>query len=122
MTNVAHDLYRQTEAAKMVLAQYADILGDDAQAKADTVEGETNLKEAIEKALARVIEIDALEDSIKGIRVAPPQPRDGLGSGRRETHRDGACHRGAEANATQGGSGGREQHSSTLLEAGRPEA
>ena len=29
MTNVAHDLYRQTEAAKMVLAQYADILGDD---------------------------------------------------------------------------------------------
>jgi len=60
----AETLRRETEAARSLLAQFADILGDDAEAKADAVEGETSLLEAINKALARVIEVEAMMGAI----------------------------------------------------------
>ncbi len=66
-TSAAHDVMRQTEAARMLLAAYEDILGNDEQAKADAVEGETSLVEAMTTAIARVVEIDALEESLDGI-------------------------------------------------------
>lgn len=65
--NVAHDLYAQTNAAKLLLQQYASILGDDDAAKSDMVEGETNLDEAIARAAARILEIEALEAAIKDV-------------------------------------------------------
>lgn len=65
--NLVHDILRETEAARNLLAQYADILGDDATAKADAVEGETDLNETLTRALARIAEIDGLETGIAAI-------------------------------------------------------
>jgi acyl transferase domain-containing protein len=59
-----HDLHRQIEAARTLLANFRDILGDDEQAIADTVEGETNLHQAIERGIARIAEIEAMEGGL----------------------------------------------------------
>lgn len=63
------DLKRETQAAKVLLAQLADIIGDDEQAKTDTIEGETNLLEAISNAIELLMEDSAaivgLDDMIK---------------------------------------------------------
>lgn len=64
MTTAGHDLYRETEAAKILLAQIADIIGDDEEAKADAVEGETNLVEAIDLAVQQLVDDMA---AIKGL-------------------------------------------------------
>ena len=53
-------LHRETEAAKELLQSLANVIGDDDEAKADTVEGETHLFEAIEKAVALLDECDIL--------------------------------------------------------------
>jgi len=66
--NAAETLRRETEAARALLAQFADILGDDAEAKADAVEGQTNLNEAITGALARVVEVEALQAGISQVQ------------------------------------------------------
>lgn len=64
----AHELHSQIEAARVLLANYEDILGDDAVARADAVEGETDLREAIRQGLGRVVEIELLETGIKAIQ------------------------------------------------------
>lgn len=61
-------LAMQTDAAKMLLAQCQDILGDDAEAAQLAIESETGLTEAIERAAKRVCEIDALVDGIKAMQ------------------------------------------------------
>jgi hypothetical protein len=66
-TSIVHDVMRETEAARMLLAQYHDILGDDNQAKADAVEGQTTLIEAMTGAISRVVEIDALEAGLEQV-------------------------------------------------------
>jgi hypothetical protein len=70
----AEALRRETEAAKTLLATYEDILGEDDQAKADMVEGETSLLEAINRAVGRITEIDALMEGI-GVVVENAQAR-----------------------------------------------
>ena len=73
MTDVSHDLYRETQAAKTLRAQLADILtGDDDDVMADMVEGETNLHEAIGNAIellagdsAALVGIDDLIEKLK---------------------------------------------------------
>ena len=69
MSDAGHKLYRETEAAKVLLAQMADIIGDDEQLAADTVEGETSLNEAIDAAVQQMIDdkaaIDGLDAMIK---------------------------------------------------------
>ena len=62
--SVAHALHTEIEAARVLLANMRDILGDDAEARAGTVEGETQLHETIAGGLARVAEIEALEAAI----------------------------------------------------------
>lgn len=62
--NAIHDLREQNEAARVLLATYEDILGEDEQAKADMVEGETDLHEAIRRGLVRLAEIEALQEGI----------------------------------------------------------
>lgn len=52
---------RQVEAAKDLLA----IIGDDDELRADTIEGETDLNEAIGRALAEIDECDVLEAGLK---------------------------------------------------------
>ena len=49
----------ETQAAKTLLAQMADILGDDDNAKRDAVEGETSLREAIAAAVKQIGEDEA---------------------------------------------------------------
>lgn len=65
--NAGHSLHREIEAARVLLASYRDILGDDAQAQADAVEGETDLHEALRPALVRLAEIDAMCAGIKSM-------------------------------------------------------
>jgi hypothetical protein len=67
MTDVAHDLFRETRAAKTLLAQLADIIGDDQQAAADLVEGETSLNEAIDAAVQKLVEDTAAVRGLKSM-------------------------------------------------------
>lgn len=60
MSDTLHALKRETEEARSLLANLKDILGDDDQAAADTVEGETSLHEAMASATSRIIELDVL--------------------------------------------------------------
>lgn len=62
-----HQLHVQIEAARVLLANWRDILGDDAEARADAVEGQTSLLEAIEQGMNRIVEIEALETGIASI-------------------------------------------------------
>jgi hypothetical protein len=66
--DAGHKLHREIEAAKSLLANLSDILGDDEVAKHDAVEGETHLHEAIVRGLSRLAEIDILRSGIKHIK------------------------------------------------------
>lgn len=72
MGNIAHALYDETQAAKTLLAQMADIIGDDEDAKRDLVEGETSLREVIAQAVQKIGEdgaaIDGLHQYIKELK------------------------------------------------------
>src|SRR5262245_24398600 len=68
--SAGHDLYKQIEAARVLLANYRDVLGDDTQATADMVEGETDLHGAIDRTLERIGEIDIL---VAGLEVKMAQ-------------------------------------------------
>lgn len=59
-TNAAHELHRETAAARVLLATYRDLLADDEEATADAIEGETDLREAIRGGLVRLAEIRAI--------------------------------------------------------------
>jgi hypothetical protein len=63
---VEHNILRQTEAAKSLLSSLRDQgVDDDVELVADTIEGETNLVEAIEAALALIDECDVLITGLK---------------------------------------------------------
>jgi hypothetical protein len=66
MMDVTHQLFKETAAAKTLRAQLADILEGDEELGACTVEGETNLYEAINAAVSRLL--DDLT-AIEGIEV-----------------------------------------------------
>lgn len=57
--NVTHDLSREAEAARALLLNIKDVIGDDDDAAADAIEGETNFKEACARAVERLAELDA---------------------------------------------------------------
>lgn len=62
---ISADIATQADAARVLLATYADVLAGDEQAVADMVEGETDLHSAIAIAADRIAENDALVDAIK---------------------------------------------------------
>lgn len=64
MTNVM-ELRRETEAARELLKSIAETLGDDQELIETTIEGETGLMEALERAVNRVMDIDGLLAGIK---------------------------------------------------------
>lgn len=70
-------LSKEIQAAKTLLENYADIIGDDDEAKADFVEGQTSLNEAIDFAVQRLIDdmaaINGLKDTME--RLADRQER-----------------------------------------------
>ena len=60
-------LREESEAARGLLANIRDIIGDDEDMIATAVEGETNLLEAIGSGVKRLAELDALLDSTKAL-------------------------------------------------------
>lgn len=68
MSEIAHTLTRETEAARILLSTYANILSADDEAKSDAIEGETDLLEAIRSGLVRLTEIDVLVDGAKTLQ------------------------------------------------------
>lgn len=66
MPDLDYNLHRQTEAAKSLLSSLRDQgVDDDADLVADAIEGETNLLEAIEAAVAQIDECDVLITGLK---------------------------------------------------------
>lgn len=62
--NTAHVLNREIEAVNILIANFGDVLGEDAELKQIAVDGETNLNEAIAFGVQRIAEIDALTKGI----------------------------------------------------------
>lgn len=62
--NVA-ELSREADAASALVEHLRTLMAADDDTIEDAIEGETNLKEALSKALARVGECEALADAIK---------------------------------------------------------
>lgn len=83
-------LQRETEAAKALLSSLSDILGDDAELIATTIEGETGLQEQLHKAVMRLVELDALIDAIGAMKKTLQARCDRLDA-QRETLRTAVC-------------------------------
>lgn len=58
------NLTRETEAARSLLLSCQEALGDDAEAIAATIEGETNLLEAMTEAVKRIADLGGYQDAI----------------------------------------------------------
>ncbi len=71
MTDISRNVQIQGEAARSLLANIRDVIGDDDEMIATAVEGETTLIETISSAVDRMAELDghqkALETQIKNL-------------------------------------------------------
>lgn len=65
MSAVTRELHIQGEAARALLLNIKDVVGDDAEMIETAVEGETDLKEVIAAAVDRILELDAHEAAIE---------------------------------------------------------
>lgn len=72
-TSAPHKLHRETEAAKALRANLKDIIGEDEDLAADTVEGQTSIHEAIQAAVALVAQDEthakAISDHIQALEA-----------------------------------------------------
>jgi hypothetical protein len=64
---IGHVLAAETQAARNMIADMADLLGDDAELIANTVEGETNLHDVMQRAFKRIAELNGLMNGIAGM-------------------------------------------------------
>ncbi len=67
MSDLKRTLQNEGEAARALLANIRSVIGEDDEAAADAVEGETNLIEAIDASLDRLAEIDTLNEAISNL-------------------------------------------------------
>ena len=67
---VAYDLASETAKARLLLTDMRDLLGDDAELMATTVEGETELTEVASKALGRILELNGMMDGIASMMAS----------------------------------------------------
>lgn len=67
---VAHALVVETSNARNLLADMRDLLGDDADLIATTIEGETELTEVASKALGRILELNGMMDGIANMMAS----------------------------------------------------
>lgn len=67
---VAHALAVETSNARNLLSDMRDLLGDDADLIATTIEGETELTEVASKALGRILELNGMMDGIAGMMAS----------------------------------------------------
>lgn len=58
------EIREQTRLAQGLLQTFANVLEDDEQAAADMIEGETDLDKALEKAVLRISELEAMETAL----------------------------------------------------------
>lgn len=84
------ELRHEISEAQALLANMADILGDDAELAAATVEGETDLVEALKRATARVVELDGMIAGIGDILKTAGERSDRL-KRQRERIKDLVC-------------------------------
>ncbi len=61
---VSYELATETAKARAILENMRDLLGDDADLMATTIEGETEIAEAISKAIGRILELNGMMDGI----------------------------------------------------------
>lgn len=66
MSDVGRSLHIQGEAARCLLANIRDVIGDDDDMIATAVEGETGLVEAISDAVDRISELKAHQTALEG--------------------------------------------------------
>lgn len=64
MTDTNRRLLIETAEAKRLMAEIAEMIGEDDALKLDMVEGETNLFEAVDRALARIQTVRAMQKGI----------------------------------------------------------
>lgn len=64
MSNVAFDLHREIEAAKLLREQLATLAGDDEDVIRDTLEGETDLRDLLRSMIASTGEDEAMIDGL----------------------------------------------------------
>lgn len=65
MAEVIRDIAIQKTAAVALLRSLHDIIADDDEAAHDTIEGETDLAGAIERAVSRMTDIDAMTEALR---------------------------------------------------------
>lgn len=87
MTDHMRELTNATQAALSLIESLNHIIGDDEDAKADAIEGETNLHEAIGDAVKRIVELQALDAALEKI-VLDAQARRGRFDAQRERIRE----------------------------------
>ncbi len=63
-SGVSYELTTETAKARAILENMRDLLGDDADLMATTLEGETEIKEAISRAIGRILELNGMMDGI----------------------------------------------------------
>jgi len=68
----------QTEAARSLIATIRDVILDDEEARADAIEGETNLYEAIDLGVARLAEIEGFSEGLSAARKKLAQRQERL--------------------------------------------
>ena len=66
MSSLARALKDEAEAARSLLANLRDVIGDDEDATHDAIEGETSLIEIIKSAVDRLGELEAHEEALAG--------------------------------------------------------
>ena len=64
-SSAVHELHIETERARALVASIHDVLAGDDEVRRTTIEGETNLGEAINAAVGRIGQIEALAAGIK---------------------------------------------------------
>ena len=65
MSDTTDEMWREAQSARVLLDNLRDVLGDDDDAAADAIEGETNFKEACAKAVERLAELDAHDTALQ---------------------------------------------------------
>lgn len=68
MSDVVRDLTRAAEAARTLLLNIRDIVVEDEQAKADAVEGQTDLFEVADFACVRIGQLEEIAETLKARR------------------------------------------------------
>lgn len=79
MNQIVRNLSIEADIARSLLANIRDVIGDDEEMAADAVEGETNLIEVIEAAIARIAELEGFEASIKAHMASLRERKDRFG-------------------------------------------